>query len=512
MREKMNLTEEQIAITEAVHGTTDNLIVEALAGTGKTTTIIESLKRLPQRSALICAFNKRIAEELVLKVPKMPRTHAVHVKTFHALGLRALKAHFPYLEVDGNATEELVNQCAADGTSFQIRRAAIKVLRTYKEVHTYRVDGLMNSLDVIAEIGFQFDLWGKLVDKPGQLEQACRLVKTAYEASFDLEKRRKIDFCDMVWAPVVRDLAPPSRYLAVFIDELQDVSQPQFELLMAHRAPAGRVFGVGDRRQAIYGWRGAIGAEIWYRLKSNLNARVLPLTTTFRCSHAVVKAANEIVPELRAGPDARVGSVSTIPWSGMSGFIAQKGERSVYVLSRNNAELLKAALFLWQKRTRFMLNAGREMLDPLFLILERLDKTDVARFRASLTTWFTENSKRAEAAHAAAWADRLVEQYAMLEVASRYAAPKDIEKLLTSILTDEGSGVLLSTVHKVKGLEADLVLLLKQTFGRYQDRDRGEPIDPEELNIEYVGITRARDTLIWVDMDDPGYYSTEIPG
>ena len=83
--------------------------------------------------------------------------------------------------------------------------------------------------------------------------------------------------------------------------------------------------------------------------------------------------------------------------------------------------------------------------------------------------------------------------------------PREIEPLLESIyLVDEHCWITLSTVHKAKGLEADHVFLLKETFHRHQKRkDRsGNPIPPqqEELNIEYVAITRARKTLVWVTL------------
>lgn len=509
-------TSEQKAITDFVADPkAGNLIVQALAGSGKTSTILASLKRLPQRSALLCAFNKRIATELEAKLPTMPRTHAAHVKTFHAIGLRVLKQNYPHLQVNSNATEDLLQEVYGTAKmSFQVRRAAVRLLRVLKET-CVKIPADLDEATVFAT-GWEYELFDKL--NAGDPRRVVDIVRDCYARSSQLSDRQSIDFCDMVWAPVVLDLVPPSRYQAIFVDELQDISEPQFELLKRHLVPKiGRFIGIGDSRQRIYSWRGAIGDSIWATFTNELKATTLPLTTTFRCSKAVVTLANEIVPELTAMDRACEGSITTCLWSEMPDKIRAAREinpedpddldgASVYVLSRNNADLLQAALFLWRARVRFQLNAGREMLDPLFEILDKLDRTNTPRFRSSLTTWYYEANRRAEAAGAVAWAERLQEQYMMLDAASKYAEPNQIEGLLRGMLTDSESGVLLSTVHKVKGLEADVVFLLRQTFGRYRERFNDDPVDEEELNIEYVAVTRARRNIVWVDMASQGYY------
>lgn len=64
-------------------GGNGNLVVKARAGTGKTTTIIEAVKRAPEKTILLAAFNKRIAEELTARIGDCPHIEA---KTLHAIG------------------------------------------------------------------------------------------------------------------------------------------------------------------------------------------------------------------------------------------------------------------------------------------------------------------------------------------------------------------------------------------------------------------------------------------
>lgn len=80
---------------EVEHGT-GHLVVQALAGTGKTTTVIEALKRLRSGTrALLCAFNKSIAEELAQRAPR-----GVKVSTLHGLGAGALYRHWGKCPMD----------------------------------------------------------------------------------------------------------------------------------------------------------------------------------------------------------------------------------------------------------------------------------------------------------------------------------------------------------------------------------------------------------------------------
>ena len=72
-----------------------NLVVRARAGTGKTTTIIEGVNRAPESSILVCAFNKRIAEELNTRIDNS----SAEAKTFHALGYAAIRRQWPGISV-----------------------------------------------------------------------------------------------------------------------------------------------------------------------------------------------------------------------------------------------------------------------------------------------------------------------------------------------------------------------------------------------------------------------------
>jgi len=498
-------TLEQQAIFDYISGSTGNLIVEALAGTGKTSTALMSLSVSKSRSVLFTAFNKRIADELQERMPQPPKGSFYKSQTFHSIGLGILKSVRGYrFDVNPQSTEKLVNEAAGEldmSIPFAVRRAAVRLLRTCKETCTERA---ITKAKVEAT-GHNYNHFGKL--NVEDIDKCAKVVVAAYIMGADLKRRAargtvSIDFVDMTWLPVVLEIPPPNRYQAVFVDECQDLSLPQLQLVRKMIAPNGRIFAVGDRNQEVYDWRGAVGSLVWNQLRTEFKAQTLPLTTTFRCARAIVKEANVLVPSLRPCECAVEGEVRKLPFHKLAEDLQIATD--AFVLSRTNADLLMAALTLWSAKVNFQLAAGKEIVEPLYEIIDRLDKKSKERFSSSLVTWFTTEMAKAERAHAAAWADRVEQQHAMLSMMLGFAEPIQFKQLLADILANENASTVLSTVHKAKGLEANRVYLLKQTFGRHRPREvwMTNPISQEDLNIEYVGITRARNELVWVDMPD----------
>ena len=78
----MEHTQEQKAIFDGIANTNHHIIVNAGAGTGKTTTIVESANMIGNEKAGFLAFNKPIATELAKRLPE-----GVEAKTFHALNI-----------------------------------------------------------------------------------------------------------------------------------------------------------------------------------------------------------------------------------------------------------------------------------------------------------------------------------------------------------------------------------------------------------------------------------------
>jgi len=101
---------QQAIFSEVDHGT-GSLIIEAVAGSGKTTTCIGCVARIPRnRSVLFLAFNKSIADELKERIPD--HTTAM---TLNSFGHRALmRSVGGRINIDSNKTRQLMRRILSD--------------------------------------------------------------------------------------------------------------------------------------------------------------------------------------------------------------------------------------------------------------------------------------------------------------------------------------------------------------------------------------------------------------
>ncbi len=525
-------TPEQAAIIEYVRSGTEHVLVQALAGTGKTSTILDSLASTTVKRVLLCAFGNANAATLEAKMPKVPRGRVWRAKTLHALGVGVLYSHGWKPEAtDENggfhkdATEDLVNDTAdaiaeavaADKRSerplwFDLPFSATKgtekamisdeIRRAARDLVYYWKDRFRPHAEVTVEDEDE-DTADEALDAFADLDEedealAREIAHCAYVMGARID-RPKIDFRDQVWLPLVLDLTPKWPFDLVIVDEGQDLSRPQFELAKRFVAPGGRLVIVGDLHQGIYAWRGAIGHEVWKEMGA-MNAVTLPLTVSFRCARTIVEAANSLVPDLRACEGAPIGKVYTCPLARMIEGL-QGTTINSFVLSRNNALLFKVAIQLWRKNALFSFSKGEELAEGLHALVNQLDLVDVPRFQKSLDAWHDNAIAKAQEKSAISRIDRIKQRRDTLLALLQCTEPRGLHALLKRLTSSRDAIVKLSTVHGAKGLEADRVYLLRQTFARYKEGAATAEIPPEELNLEYVAITRARHELVWVDVE-----------
>jgi ATP-dependent exoDNAse (exonuclease V) beta subunit len=289
-------------------------------------------------------------------------------------------------------------------------------------------------------------------------------------------------FLPLTWDLLTRD------YDLVVVDEMQDMSKAQ--LLMAQAVCRGRIAGFGDRRQAIYGFRGADTGSM-DRIKAELQAGELPLTITYRCSQAVTRRAQALVPAIEAAPSNPEGSVSEVTYTDML-MAAQPGD---FILSRLNAPLVSATLRLLLMRKKAKMR-GRQIGQGLIGLIRRLTRGNLSAITITvleerLDTWERKTVTKLLAGNQRDLAEKVRDQAAMIRAFSEDAPSvqrvvTDIEQLFTDV--EDSDLVLLSSIHKAKGLEASTVYVLQETLYR-----RG--ITDEESNCEYVSVTRAIEHL-----------------
>jgi DNA helicase-2/ATP-dependent DNA helicase PcrA len=468
-----NWSAKQIAVFEEVASGTGHTAIQARAGSGKTTTIVEALNYVPQGlSVLFVAFNKSIATELSTRAPKH-----VDVMTLHALGFRAVRAAFGKVAVDGDKMKNIVRKIAGSSKvkiEWDVQMNAVKVASLAKG---YLVDSASDLEDIIDR---------HQIMPPDHAEEFPRFIKLVQKAlAASKADTKTVDFDDMVWFPIVHDLSMKT-YDRVFIDETQDLNAAQVELaLRSCEAPTGRICAVGDDRQAIYGFRGA-ASDAFGALVTRLNAKVLPLSVTYRCAKAIVRVAQTMVPDLEAAPDAIEGIVRECSISQMIAQ-AQPGD---FILSAVNAPLIGLCVgFLKEGRKANI--QGRDVGAKLASMVKR----SKAKTTDELVQW-VENWCEEECARLA---KKDKDQDATVDTAtcliSLTESVKTVDEVLARIETlfadtDSKNLIILSSTHKAKGLERDRVFVLRDTYMKRPTQ--------EAQNLFYVAVTRARNELVFV--------------
>ncbi len=477
---------QQQAIFARVASGQGNLVVRARAGTGKTTTLCEAVKFAPKTArVVVCAFNKRIQLELERRV-----SGNVEAKTLHAIGYAFIRNAWG--NVSANESDAVDRDRARDACG---HNAPDDVVQSVKKLASLLKNMAPLTYDVneVISIAQQFDCEpsDENVEAGWDLERVARCGGKARDAALDRDAAGRISFDDMVFVAVANDLARP-RYDLVVVDEAQDMNASQ--LLLAQRVvkKGGRVIVVGDDKQAIYGFRGA-DADGIDRLKAELSAEELGLTVTYRCGKKIVDVARTLVPDFSAYEGNAVGIVDSIGQDA----IFEQAKVGDFVLSRKNAPLMPLCLGFLKRGIRARIE-GRDLGKMLQGIVTGFKAKSVPNYLEKVQAWGAKATKRANKITKDAVRESKLDEVrdqveVLIAIAEGAASVNDILVRCGTLFGDDTGEprghVVLSSVHKAKGLEARRVFILADTVSTRS---------VEESNIYYVAVTRAIEHLTWV--------------
>jgi DNA helicase-2/ATP-dependent DNA helicase PcrA len=469
-----------------------------VAGGAKTTTLVEATRRWPYiQKAVFVAFNKSIADEL-----KRRMYGSWQARTLHSLGLWITKTHLGDVTVDSSKIRTLLMQeLGIDEVKkyFGFRGLLAAVGRLVSGLKSGLVgisgNGKVDRGQVIPRVlpmadFFDIDLpvYG---EKPSEFAE---LVADVYERS--LLETSMIDFDDMIAMPAMyaQSIRFP-HYDVLLVDEAQDLNHSQHVLIENLRP--GRVLAVGDRFQAIYGWRGAMSNAMDV-ISDTFNTVNLPLSICYRCDLEIIREAQKLVPEIQARPGAEQGVVRAIN----ERHLADEVQDGDFVLCRTTAPLIDLCLRLMLRGVRARVK-GRDVGKRLQETIEKVAKEPICseelsdRIRAWRRAMHDKYEGTEKEGRLVAIDDR---SDSVLAFAGRYKDSEEIINAVSSLFVDGESGVTLSTVHKAKGLEADRVFLIRPDLIPHPYA-KSQAQRAQERNIKYVAITRARHELVYVERD-----------
>jgi len=486
-------TEQQEAIFAALAGSSDaHLVVEARAGTGKSSTCREAqhrqLEARPDLRGLVryAVFNKQNADEFRADCPP-----GVEVGTVHAFGYAVLRAKCG-ATVEKNKTYLVLDESAEGARLPRYLRKSVAALASHAKNQGLdpRADDLLRTLVRLAS-AYDVNAFGREQWLAGQTAQVLR--RSAEWTSL-------VDFDDMIWLPGLLKLPFPE-CAVLYLDEVQDWNPAQHRLVSL-LCPEGRVVAVGDRYQSIYQFRGADQDSI-PNLERQLGGQPrglerLPLTITWRCPRSHVALAQEVVPDLQAAPNAAEGTVAHLD-RGQAQAAYAPGDM---VLCAANAPLVGEALGLIASRRRAIVR-GRAVGEQLHAVVRAAgDCRTVRDLARGVEDWRNRELSRLSALDGAddlveSVLDRAAGVQAVLESCTSPAdAPRVIDELFSETASprDCPGAVVFSTIHRAKGLEADRVFLLEVATRA----PRQEWEAQQRRNLRYVALTRSKRELTFV--------------
>lgn len=466
-----------------------NAVIDAVAGSGKSTTIINALKLIPtDKQILFLAFNKSIVEELKIKIGNL---HNVEIRTLHSLGMKALLKAYKS-QVDDNKYTSWLNSGIQSGfikPTYDLKdKAGEWKSNILKLIDLGRVN-LVRSEQELDELAFKHNLI--LFDN--ETSKAIQGIK------WGEGETAWIDYTDMVYLPVVKNLRM-YQFDWVFIDECQDLNAAQRNLFLKCIKPSvGRFVAVGDPRQAIYGFAGA-DVESFNLLKRIPHTVKLPLSVCYRCDSTIIDLAKSIVPQIEARDNAPAGVVCN------ESVIADVKDGDM-VLCRVSAPLVKLCMRYISQGVKAYVK-GRDIGKNLINMIKKTNRKRMPEVMEKLErelgriigkvvakTHCSEQEARESDAYRS-YEDKL---NAITILSEGLEDADEVMDRIDMIFSDDSkNGICLSTVHKSKGLESDRVFIICPDKFYVKPCMRVPWMAEQERNLVYVAYTRAKHFLGFV--------------
>lgn len=466
------------AFVESGHG---NAIVEAVAGSGKSTTIIEAMK-LVKGSSIFLAFNKAIAEEL--------KNKGVNARTFHSLTFSPVMR---FKGAQNPSFDKLRNLCRENMSSHDMKLYGAFAQKLVGLAKQQGVGFLTpDTMDTYQAICNHHDLEpdSDNADFTKALEYAQLLLQWSNESD-------DVDFDDMLyWA--VKDNINLPKFDFVFVDEAQDTNMIQREILRKIMHSGSRIIAVGDPAQAIYGFRGA-DAESLQSIATEFNAVTLPLSISYRCPQAVVKYAQQWVSHIQAAPNAPEGLVQHHgdDWD-PSMFLPDD-----LVICRKSAPLLTLAFRCIRQNIPVQI-LGKEIGEGLKTLIRKMNAKGLDQLTEKLQAYMMREVEKARKDDDERKIEAITDKVGciLFMIDGLKEDRRDIASLEAGIdylFKDKSKCVTLCTLHKAKGLEAVRVFWLNRsecpaTWARRPWQQ------VEEINLCYVAATRAKGELHCIEI------------
>ncbi|SHE90460.1 Uncharacterised protein family UPF0547 [Marinitoga hydrogenitolerans DSM 16785] len=498
----IKLTTEQMEIIKKAENS--NLIINAFAGSGKTTTLLSIAYALRNKSFLFLAFNRSVKEEIEYKIRKS-KLNNIKVLTTHGLAYKFAKNDLKFEKVGKELnTLEISKILDIDIFIADLVKTAFNDFCNgdYIDISDETIEEILNSNQKLRFIREQKKYLKNKISKIWNLYMKNKLTMThnVYLKFFHLNLEKYVNYINFDY---------------VLLDEAQDTNEVVLDIFKKLK---GKKIIVGDPHQQIYSFRGSINAM--YKIRNEISAEILYLTESFRFPNHISNKANIILKNFK-GEEKDIISFDQNSDNNIS---------NLCFITRTNATLIKLIDTLKTLEIKLVRSPQEIFHLPLniyYYIKYLNDNKNREKIREK---WlFNFDSIDELKNYAEDFED--YELISAINIAEEYG-----EKLFSLLNTakekyEKNKGkIFLTTAHTSKGLEWDKVivchdfqeiidLLKKEKYKKVKDFQKeyinhiNKVIEGkngffkhqyiiDEINLLYVAITRAKKQLILYSNQD----------
>jgi len=526
-------------IFDAVENGEDHLQIEGVAGSGKTRTIIGIVERLKcsRQPTLILAFNRHIVDEITERIkdsrPNGKLPSGLLVTTVHAYGLSVLRRYFggKPLEINERKTHVLVTdairkvigQKAQQQFEWQQKKEQNIPIDYTKERKLPFIQEKRDETEAIAFLKniirlMQLTLTPedadsiyKMIDHFGiEAPEIVNLLEWAVEIMPEMLRRCEkeaadnlnINHEDCLWLPNRWDLRIPSKSW-LLVDEVQDANAAMIGIYKRIIGDTGRLIAFGDEKQAIMGFTGS-DAYSWQQIKEAFNTQSLPLSVCYRCPTSHIELAARFVPQIEPRPDAIAGEIQVLEQK----YVVSHARPGDLILCRFTAPLVEQCLEFIKQRINatvrgkdigvMIVNLIKKIVSPEEYPSQFKDVLD--EYCQSKIAQFVKDGEDAKA-------ESLEDRYECIKVCfdffsqSKLPTLDDFCEAVGNLFSDTDSPIILSSIHRAKGDEADNVFILASNYlPFYHPKIKHKWQIQQEKNLAYVALTRGKVKLYFVPL------------
>lgn len=470
-------TGEQAAII--AHEPVSDLLVEAGAGTGKTTALKAYARQWNDRPGIYIAFNRAIADASKGQFPRNIEVMTAHSYAYRSRGMQKYKSriipkirrnhirdmnlaldhpHLPRERMVAAITDAITNFCNDSTQALEPRHCGLGT------VPTNIANDIITKVIGPAVGEFLYYENGHL-----PITHDIYLKRTQLEGGMQ------------------------GKFEYVMVDEAQDLSPVLLSLVKNTNLPT---IYIGDRFQSIYAFRGAIDAL------SQIEAKKLNLTQSWRFGQDVAEVANFILSRVTRPPEWKLQGrpghdTQVLPYNG-------NAPARSFLLSRTNSRLFEGLVNLTNKT--FHVVGGFESISTQVSSALALSRGDRSNIREPLIMSYSHWDDMVSDAD-----DSDPEVKRLVKIVKDYGdtIPGILERLNKLYKPNmHDADIIMSTAHKAKGLESSCVVVLDDfnTPNELREQYEMRELDPtsynQELHLLYVALTRGIDRM----MVAPGLY------